>query len=79
MDDGGELGLTGAEAALPIWLTFMSSALRGQITPQFLPPPGIMFTEVDPQSGLKAAPDCPNTIQEAFATGTEPVKICPIH
>ena len=79
MDDGGELGLTGAEAALPIWLTFMSSALRGQITPNFQPPPGIVFTEVDPESGLRAAPDCPNTIQEAFAIGTEPVKVCPIH
>ena len=79
MDDSSPLGLTGAEAALPIWADFMRRALDGQESPDFSPPPGVTVVEVDAATGLRATPRCPETLQESFRDGTEPHAICPLH
>lgn len=79
MDDGSSLGLTGAEAALPIWTDFMSRALPGRTPSEFSPPPGTTVVEVDTVTGLRSTPRCPATLQESFRHGTEPRETCPLH
>ena len=79
MDDGSSLGLTGAQAALPMWSTFMRRALAGRESLAFSPPPAITFVDVDPATGLLATARCPETIHEAFRHGTEPRTMCPLH
>ena len=44
-----------------------------------MPPPGIVFKEIDRVSGLLATGGCTDTIEEAFVQGTEPVDFCPLH
>ena len=79
MDDGSSLGLTGAEAALPMWTDFMRRALAGREALEYSPPPGITFVEVDRATGLRATPRCPDPLQEWFRHGTEPRAMCPLH
>ena len=79
MDDGSSLGLTGVQAALPMWSDFMRRALAGRAPSDFSPPPGITFVDVDPATGLLATPRCPDTLQESFRRGTEPRAMCPLH
>ena len=79
MDDGSSLGLTGAQAALPIWSNFMRRALAGRESPAFSSPPRITVVDVDPETGLLATPRCPDTIQDSFRHGTEPRAMCPLH
>ena len=79
MDDGSPLGLTGAEAALPIWADFMRGALDSREAAGFNPPPGVTGVEVDAATGLRATPRCPETLHEWFRDGTEPQAMCPLH
>src|SRR5437763_7959411 len=56
-DDNKQLGLTGAEAALPAWTEFVRNAveLRPELGGEaFARPAGITFVEVDPETGLLA-------------------------
>lgn len=62
----------GGRAALPIWLTYMKSALKGRKTGDFEPPPGIVFVRIDPRSGKLARDGTPGAVVEAFRQGTEP-------
>ncbi len=76
-DDNSPLNLTGARAALPIWVDFMKNALLGvEPTPFQQPPENVVFLEVEKQTGLLATPDCPRTMLEAFIAGTEPRERC---
>ena len=78
-DDNAPIGLTGSQAALPIWTEFMKAATAGRGGPQFQPPEGITFIEIDKDSGKLATPHCPRTFTESFISGTEPLEICPLH
>jgi penicillin-binding protein 1B len=78
-DDNKPIGLTGAQAAVPIWTDFMKAALAGRGDSQFEPPEGISFLEIDRDTGRLATPYCPRTMTESFLTGTEPVEMCPFH
>ena len=79
VDDGSSLGLTGAQAALPIWSHFMRRALTPRASPVFDPPTGVVSVEIDPASGLLATPRCPHPLLEWFRHGTEPRTMCPLH
>ena len=79
LDDNRPLGLTGSQAALPIWTTFMIRALAGQPILPFDPPEGIRFVDIDRDTGLIALPGCPNQLREAFLAGTEPGAVCELH
>jgi membrane carboxypeptidase/penicillin-binding protein len=57
-DENQKLGLTGAQAALPIWTSFMSRALAGQPQAPFETPPEIAFVEIDARTGALAPADC---------------------
>ena len=78
-DNGSKLGLSGAQAALPIWTDFMKKATAGTPATDFVPPAGIKMIDIDPLSGYRATPNCPTVIQEAFLEGEEPTGYCPLH
>jgi penicillin-binding protein 1B len=79
MDDNGPLGLSGTQAALPIWTNFMSRALAGHPDAEFPVPDGITFAEIDRDTGKMATPGCPRVFREAFLYGTEPYEVCLLH
>jgi penicillin-binding protein 1B len=71
-DSGEAHGLSGAEAALPIWADFMRDALAAYPQPTFVVPSGISFAAIDLTNGLLANNACPITARETFLAGTEP-------
>jgi penicillin-binding protein 1B len=78
-DDNQVVGLSGSQAALPIWTQFMKGALAGRANVAFEAPEGVAFEEIDPSSGLLATPACPKVVSEAFLVGTAPTEICTLH
>jgi penicillin-binding protein 1B len=78
-DDNTPLGLSGTQAALPIWTDFMKRALGGHPNLPFDPPEGVNFLEIDRDTGKLALPTCPRVTSEAFLTGTEPTEVCDLH
>ena len=72
LDNNQPLGLSGAQAALPIWTAFMMKALAGRPNVGFEAPAGISFVEVDRDTGKLATPICPRVAVEVFLSGTEP-------
>ncbi len=79
LDDNQPLGLSGTQAALPIWTTFMMRALAGRESPTFQAPEGIVNVEIDRDTGWLAGPTCPRVFSEAFLAGTEPREFCHLH
>jgi penicillin-binding protein 1B len=79
LDDNQVLGLSGAQAALPIWTQFMTRALAGHASIPFDIPEGIVFVDIDRDTGKLATPACPRVFHEGFLAGTEPTELCPIH
>jgi membrane carboxypeptidase/penicillin-binding protein len=79
LDDNQPIGLTGSQAAVPIWTEFMKAALAGRPDSQFEPPEGVSFVDIDRDTGKIATPYGPRTMTESFITGTEPAEICPLH
>jgi penicillin-binding protein 1B len=78
-DDNQPLGLSGAQAALPIWAEFMRGALAGYASRPFPAPAGIRFASIDPQTGHLATPNCPRVVSAAYLSGTEPTQACELH
>ena len=79
LDDNKPLGLSGSQAALPIWTAFMKDALAGRTSPPFSVPDGVSFVEIDRDTGQMATPTCPRMTNEAFLAGTEPLVACELH
>ena len=79
LDGNQPLGLTGSQAALPIWTSFMKHALAGHPDRRFDAPSDVTFVRIDKLNGKLATPLCPTTIDEAFLPGTEPKDTCDIH
>ena len=73
LDDNQPLGLSGSQAALPIWTAFMKKALAGRTATTFEAPDGVSFVEIDRDTGKIATPTCPRVTNEAFLAGTEPL------
>ena len=79
-DSNRPLGLSGSQAALPIWTEFMKTVLAGRANRTFEPPAeGVVFADIDRHTGKRATPACPETISEAFLEGSEPGEMCPLH
>ena len=78
-DDNRPLGLTGSQAALPIWTRFMKAAVAGREKDRFLPPNGIVTVDVDPSTGQLAGARCASRRRESFRRGTEPSQRCSRH
>ena len=73
-DDGSQLGLTGANSALPIWTDFMSVALAEHPEWQgdWPMPAGIEQVAINPKTGGPASADDPAKRIELFINGTSP-------
>jgi penicillin-binding protein 1B len=78
-DERKRLGLTGSEAALPIWARFMKAATAGAPLASFVAPPGVASVRIDPYTGGVATENCPDVIEEAFWKGQEPTEACTVH
>jgi penicillin-binding protein 1A len=63
-------GETGGRAALPMWIDYMRVVLDGTPEQPLVPPPGIVTTHIDRDTGKPAAPASPNTMLEYFMEGT---------
>lgn len=76
-DDGSQLGLTGADSALPIWADFMTAALDShpEWAGDWQMPEGIQQAEIDTRTGKLASAETPaeNRRTELFINGTAPV------
>jgi penicillin-binding protein 1B len=73
-DDGSQLGLTGANSALPIWTDFMDVALgeHPEWQGDWQMPEGIEQLAINPKTGGPAAPEDPEKRIELFINGTSP-------
>ena len=73
-DDGSQLGLTGANSALPIWADFMQVALaqHPEWEGDWEMPTGIEQVEINPNTGQLAAPEDTEQRVELFINGTGP-------
>jgi penicillin-binding protein 1B len=78
-DDNKQLGLTGAEAALPVWTEFMKSVvdLRPELGGKsFAQPDGITMVEVDPETKELATGNCPMHERVAILSTQAPFSEC---
>jgi len=81
-DDNEQLGLTGAEAALPAWVEFMNGALgvRPDLgATNFECPEGIKFVEIDASTGLLSTLSCPVRELIAVTERSAPNMECYFH
>lgn len=65
-------GETGARAALPIWIEFMSRALLDRPIQYFDIPDDVVKVRIDPWTGLLATDNSPNAVEALFKKGSEP-------
>jgi len=81
-DDNKQLGLTGAEAALPAWVDFMNDAvaMRPDLGGEnFECPAGIEFVEIDSATGLRSTVTCPVRELIAVTERMAPNMECYLH
>ena len=80
-DDNQKVGLTGSQAAAPIWTRFMKCALKQHEPTQFVTPQDVVYREIDNETGLLWTRDCPRRqkLTEVFVRGTEPITPCYRH
>jgi penicillin-binding protein 1A len=73
-DDEAPLGQseTGSRAASPIWLGFMKRVLDGEPVKIFPVPDGIVFSNIDADTGLLPIAESKNTVYVCFKEGTVP-------
>jgi penicillin-binding protein 1B len=81
-DDNQQLGLTGAQAALPAWIEFMKAAV--ELKPElgernFECPEGIEFVEIDADNGSLATLSCPHRELIAVTEKLAPNVECFLH
>ncbi len=77
-DDEEALHLTGAQAALPMWVEFVRRILPAT-SRDFVMPPAVVTRDIDPQSTQLATSKCPQRSMEVFIEGTEPSVYCELH
>jgi penicillin-binding protein 1B len=84
-DDNQQLGLTGAEAALPAWIDFMKAAVAVRPSlggTNFPKPSDIITVKIDPETGALAGPNCPSSVlvsvSYSFAPAIECLKHAPV-
>ena len=77
-DDEEALHLTGAQAALPMWVEFMRQVLP--TAPHVVARPSAVITrDIDPTTAQLATSKCLQRLPELFIEGTEPTVYCEVH
>lgn len=71
-------GEAGARVALPIWITYMATALERIPIMVFPIPEDIVFVKIDPYNGLLAPANLTDFTVEIFKKGTEPTEVSTI-
>jgi penicillin-binding protein 1B len=78
-DNNASTRLSGARAALPIWVRFTAKvAPRGGFS-AFELPNGLTTAVIDPTTGMLATEFCPTVITEVFLAGEAPTELCDRH
>jgi penicillin-binding protein 1B len=75
-DRNRRLGLTGTQAAVPIWARFMDVAHRGKPVRDFQAPLGVIDVWIDADTGFRAGAECIHVMRESFIPTTEPRQVC---
>jgi penicillin-binding protein 1B len=80
-DDNDPTGLSGSDAAVPMWARYMVAVTAGEPNVDFAPAPGVVVVEFDKTTGGLATPFCPRNVivRGAFKSGTEPTIPCQPH
>jgi len=65
-------GEVGGRVALPIWVEFMKAAHKDLPVEDFPVPPGVVFANIDNESGRLASVSSTHVVRQAFIQGTEP-------
>ena len=80
-DDNKPIGLSGSQAALPIWTNFMKRALAARLNVPFAAPPGVISVAIDRDTGQRASSGCPpdRVIDEVFLENLSPGTVCEVH
>jgi penicillin-binding protein 1A len=65
-------GEVGGRAALPIWIDYMKAAHENLPQMTFPVPDGIVFANIDSDTGQLASPTTKDIVRQAFVEGTEP-------
>ncbi|HWN44194.1 MAG TPA: PBP1A family penicillin-binding protein [Thermoanaerobaculia bacterium] len=78
-DDNATTRLSGARAALPIWVRFTAKVAPRSGFSTFPQPPGVTTALIDPGTGLLATEYCPLPMTEVFREGEAPTEICNRH
>ena len=63
---------TGGHAALPIWLEYMKVAHEGLPPRGFPVPDGVVFANIDNETGQLVGSGSKSVVRQAFIDGTEP-------
>jgi penicillin-binding protein 1B len=84
LDDYKDVKMQGADAALPIWASFMKHAHQHRAyrdVTQFSIPDGIVTAQIDNATGQLATGTCPADAvrTEYYLAGTAPTQFCPLH
>jgi membrane peptidoglycan carboxypeptidase len=75
-DDNTTVGMTGGQAALPIWSSYMKQIQHRIPVRDFPRPHGVVEKMIDPYTGKLATYSCSYAVREVFIKGTEPVREC---
>lgn len=80
-DDNDPTGLSGSDAAVPMWARYMIAVTAGEPNADFPVPNGMTITEFDKTTGGLATPYCPRNVivRGVFKSGTEPTVPCQPH
>ena len=65
-------GETGSRAALPLWIDYMKEAHKELPNSNFPVPEGIVFVNMDSETGALASPNTKKVVRQAFVENTEP-------
>jgi len=78
-DEEASLGQyeTGSRAASPIWVAFMKRILDEEPVRVFPVPEGVVFTQIDAETGLLPIPESDDIVFECFKEGTVPTEYTP--
>lgn len=68
-------GEVGGRAALPIWLEYMKFVHKDLPVLSFVVPPGVVFANIDNQTGKLASASSKQVVNQAFIQGTEPKEL----
>jgi len=77
-DRNRRIGLTGTQAAVPIWARFMDAALADRPFRDFEAPDNVLDVWIDGDTGYRAGPECLHVMRAAFIKKTEPRQMCPV-